>query len=64
MKQNKSITGGVRMANVINEGKIRCKGGQCIDLYNQQVHDGIFVSITTRIDTSTLYFVTQVVENE
>lgn len=64
MKQNKVLTGGVRMATVIEDGKIRCKGGQCIDLYNQQVHDDVFVSITTRVDTSNLYFVTQVIEND
>lgn len=64
MKRNSGLTGGVRMAQVIDDGKIKFKGGQCIDLYNQQVHDGEFVSMTTRIDTSNLYFVTQVVEND
>ncbi len=64
MKQNNGLTGGVRMQKVIEDGKIRCKGGQCIDLYNQQVHENVFVSITTRVDTSNLYFVTQVYETE
>lgn len=33
------------------------RGGQCIDLYNQAVHDDTFVSITTRVSDSNHYWV-------
>lgn len=51
-----SKTGGVRMRKMIESGKI-IRGGQCIDLYNQTVHDDIFVTITTRIDQCNHYWV-------
>ena len=39
-------------------------GGQCIDLYNQQVYDDVFVTVTTRIDQCNHYWVTQVYDTE
>ena len=50
-----TLTGGVRMKEVLESGKVT-KVGQCIDLYNQNVIDDIFVAITTRVDTSNLYW--------
>ena len=52
-----TLTGGVRMKEVLESGKVT-KVGQCIDLYNQNVIDDVFVAITTRVDTSNLYWVT------
>lgn len=52
-----TLTGGVRMKEVLKSGKVS-KVGQCIDLYNQEVIDDCFVTITTRVDTSNLYWVT------
>ena len=54
-------TGGVRMKSLIDTG-IPYMAGICIDLYNQQVHDGVFVSITTRIDGCNHYWTTIVCE--
>lgn len=50
-------TGGIRMVTLLQSGLVN-RGGQCIDLYNQAVHDDIFVSITTRIDQCNHYWVT------
>lgn len=52
-----TLTGGVRMKEVLESGKVT-KVGQCIDLYNQNVIDDVFVAITTRVDTSNLYWIT------
>ena len=60
MKKGKS--GGIRMLKLIESGKIALHGGQCIDLYNQQVRNEVFVTVTTRIDHCNHYYVTQVIE--
>ena len=52
-----TLTGGVRMKAILESGRVN-KVGQCIDLYNQNVIDDCFVAITTRVDTSNLYWVT------
>lgn len=52
------------MAKMLSSGKVKFRGGQCIDLYNQEVFDGTFTTITTRVDQCNHYWVTQAVENE
>ncbi len=49
-------TGGIRMKKMLESGKVS-RVGQCIDLYNQEVVDDIFVTITTRIDACNHYWV-------
>lgn len=58
-------TGGKRMITLLQSGNLRIAsgGGQCIDLYNQQVLQDIFVTITTRVDQCNHYWVT-VIEND
>lgn len=57
-------TGGKRMITLLQSGNLRITGGgQCIDLYNQQVWQDIFVTITTRVDQCNHYWVT-VIEND
>lgn len=59
---NSKRTGGVRMAEMLSSGRLKFRGGYCIDLYNQQVFDDMFVTITTRVDQCNHYWVTQVYE--
>ena len=40
----------IRLEKLIRSGKIALRGGQCLDCYNQQVHDGIHIAITARYD--------------
>lgn len=51
-------TGGVRMQRLLESGILPLKGGVCIDLYNQAVWDDVFVTITTRVDLCSHYWVT------
>lgn len=51
-------TGGVRMKRLLESGVLPHKGGVCIDLYNQAVWDDVFVTITTRVDLCSHYWVT------
>ena len=51
-------TGGMRMKKLLQSGILPMRGGFCIDLYNQAVWDGVFVTITTRIDSCSHYWVT------
>lgn len=57
-------TGGIRLQSLIDSGKVPFRGGVCLDCYNQQVFDKVFVTITTRIDNCNHYWITQVIENE
>lgn len=50
------------MQNLLSNGKVSFKGGLCIDLYNQSVHENYFVTITEKIDSSNLYWLTQIRE--
>lgn len=65
MKKKNMKTGGKRMITLLQSGNLRITGGggQCIDLYNQQVWQDIFVTITTRVDQCNHYWVT-VIEND
>jgi len=38
------------MKKLIESGKLTRRGGQCIDLYNMAVLDGIHITITARYD--------------
>ena len=49
------------MEAMLDSGKVT-RGGQCIDLYNQAVYDGVFVTITTRVDECNHYWVSQRLE--
>ena len=51
------------MITLLQSGNLRIRGGECIDLYNQQVLQDIFVTITTRVDQCNHYWVT-VIEND
>lgn len=42
----------------ILESGFPMRGGLCLDLYNQSVWDGVFVTITTRVDQCNHYWVT------
>lgn len=44
MKRNK------RLIQLIRSGKVAIKDGQCLDCYNQQVHDSVHITITARYD--------------
>ena len=55
-------TGGIRMKNLLESGKVRIRGGQCLDLYNMQVWQDIFITITTRVDQCNHYWVTELEE--
>ena len=46
------------MQKMLESGIVPKRGGVCIDLYNQQIHDEAFVSITTRIDQCNHYWIT------
>lgn len=53
------ITGGKRMKSLFDLGKIPYRGGQCIDLYNKQVCDGIAYTIRTTVDSSCMLYITE-----
>lgn len=52
------------MAKMLSSEKVKFRGGQCIDLYNQKVYGDIFVTIITKVNQCNHYWVTQAVENE
>ena len=53
------ITGGKRMKSLLLSGKVKPDmGGQVLDLYNQQVYQGIAPTMLTTIDSSSVIFVT------
>lgn len=53
------ITGGKRMKSLLLSGKVKPDmGGQVLDLYNQQVYQGIAPTMLTTIDSSSMTFVT------
>lgn len=54
----KEKTDGKRMITLLQSGKLANRGGQCIDLYNQEVWQDMFVTITTRVDQCNHYWVT------
>ena len=60
MKKQREKTGGVRMLQMFDSGKLSFRGGQFIDLYNQCVLDNICITVTTRIDQCNHYWVTEV----
>ena len=64
MKQNSKPTGGVRLQQLLESGKVPFKGGVYLDTYNQIYNERICGTIKARIDGNCMYFVTQVIENE
>lgn len=50
------------MQKMLESGRIPMVAGCCIDLYHQKTHNDFFIAITTRVDTSNLYFVTEIYE--
>lgn len=48
-----------RLARMIDNGLIPDKGGVWIDAYNQSVSEDVAGTITTRIDSSNHYWVTE-----
>lgn len=64
MKQNNRMkTGGKRFKEWIDNSDFPNRGGIFIDIYNQTYNkDKIAGTITTRINESSLYWITQVFE--
>lgn len=52
------VTGGKKMEYLLRSGKLPYRGGQCIDLFNMSVQDGVAYTIRTTIDTSNMIFIT------
>ena len=52
------------MAQMLSSEKVKFRCGQCIDLYNQEVFNGTFTTITTRVDQCNHYWVTQCEETK
>lgn len=63
-RNNSKRTGGIRMAQMLSSEKVKFRGGQCIDLWDQQVLGDVFVTVTTRVDQCNHYWVTQCEETK
>lgn len=59
MKKKAKATGGKNLKAMIEQGKIPIKGGVCIDLYNQCVHEDFFTTILCGIDFRCMHYVTE-----
>lgn len=40
----------IRLERLIKSGKVALREGQCLDCYNQQVHQDVHIAITARYD--------------
>ncbi len=52
------------MKQMLESGKVKLRGGCCIDLYNQNFQEDVFVSITTKVDSCNHYWVTELKDEE
>jgi hypothetical protein len=49
---------------MIREGKIPNRGGVFIDAYNQSINEDIAMTITTRVNASSMIYVTEICDTK